>query len=460
MKPAAVAFVLLMLAPAMPVDAQPVPPLVVTSAVPDPSGQTITVIGAHFGTRPFVTLDLLPVPVQFAVDSQLVASVPVNQMPPGTYLLTVSRGPAATDSGSLPMVIGAPAAASTPGSVPVNAVAGGARVQEPMPPIAAGDPAARVGDDVFTVEEVDREWARTDPAGYLAATRGLYEGRRRIAGQMITERLLAAEAAAKGVTVEALLAEEIPKRTIAMPDSAVTSVYQGLSDRARGASLEQMRPAIRAWLARNTEPEMARMNYVEELMKVSTSAEVVLRAPRVAVERSAADAALGPLAAPVEIVVFGDFESERYAMLASAFGRVRDMFGDRLRLVFKNLPVLGPESQSVAEAAACAHAQGRFWPFHDAVISQPGPFGPARLKQIARDAKLTADVFDACMDGNQSRPLVRQSIDEAGRYGIQDSPSILVNGQLAPPPPSFLPPFEYFKRLVEEALQRQTKEAR
>jgi protein-disulfide isomerase len=458
MKPVAVAFVLLTLAPAIPVIAQPAPPLVVTSAVPDPSGQTITVIGANFGARPFVTLDLLPVPVQFAVDSQLVASVPVNQMPPGTYLLTVSRGPAATDSGSLPLVVGTPAPA--PVGAPLNAAASAAKAQEPMPPIAAGDPAARVGDHTITVAEVDREWARTDPAGYLTATRGLYEGRRRIVGQMITERLLAAEAAATGVTVEALLAEEIPKRTIPMPDSAVTSIYQGLSDRARGASLEQMRPAIRAWLARNTEPEMARMNYVEELMKVSTSAEVLLRAPRVAVERSAADAALGPLTAPVEIVVFGDFESESYAMLASAFGRARDMFGDRLRLVFKNLPVLGPESQSVAEAAACANAQGHFWPFHDAVINQPGPFGPARLKQIARDAKLTADVFDACVDGNQSRPLVRQSIDEAARYGIQDSPSILVNGQLAPPPPSFLPPFEYFKRLVEEALQRQTKEGR
>ena len=164
-----------------------------------------------------------------------------------------------------------------------------------------------------------------------------------------------------------------------------------------------MRPAIRAWLARNTEPEMARMNYVEELMKVSTSAEVLLLAPRVEVERSAGDAALGPATAPVEIVVFGDFESEGYAALASAFGRVRDMFGDRLRLVFKHLPVLGPESQAVAEAAACANAQGRFWPFHDAVISQPGPFGPSRLKQIARDAKLTADVFDACVDGGQSR---------------------------------------------------------
>jgi protein-disulfide isomerase len=451
MKQTSVVFLLLVFALAAAPAAQP-PPLTVSSAVPDPSGQTITVTGANFGARPFVTLDLVPVPVQFAVDSQLVASVPVNQMPPGTYLLTVSRGPAATDSASLPLTVGTPGAAA-----PV--VPGAARAQDVMPSPAAGDPAARVGDSAVTIAEVDREWARTDPAGYLTAVRRLYEGRRRVVGQMVTDRLLAAEAAARGVTVEALLAEEIPKRTIPMPDSAVTSIYQGLSDRARGASLEQMRPAIRAWLARNTEPEMARMNYVEELMKVSTSAEVLLQAPRLNVERGPADAALGPPAAPVEIVVFGDFESEGYAVLASAFGRVRDMFGDRLRLVFKHLPVLGPESASVAEAAACANAQDRFWPFHDAVVTQPGPFGPDRLKQIARDAKLSADRFDSCFDEGQSRALVRAALDEAARYGIAESPSILVNGQLAPPPPPFLPPFEYFKRLIEEALQRLSKEA-
>src|SRR5258707_10524873 len=77
------------------------PQLTVASAVPDPSGQTVTITGAHFGNRPLVTLDLLPVTVQFAVDSQIVAAVPVNMMPAGKYLLTVSRGSLPTDSASI-----------------------------------------------------------------------------------------------------------------------------------------------------------------------------------------------------------------------------------------------------------------------------------------------------------------------------------------------------------------------
>ena len=132
--------------------------------------------------------------------------------------------------------------------------------------------------------DVDREWQRTDPAGYLVLSRQLYEARRRIADQMVADQVLSAEAARRGVTVEALLAEEIPRRTIPLPDTAVTALYQSMGDRTRGASLEQMRPALRAWLAHNTEPELAKMNYVEELTKVSTRAEVVLTPPQIAVD--------------------------------------------------------------------------------------------------------------------------------------------------------------------------------
>ena len=82
------------------------PQLTVASAVPDPSGQTVTITGANFGNRPLVTLDLLPVTVQFAIDSQIVAAVPVNMMPAGKYLLTVSRGSLATDSASIQVALG------------------------------------------------------------------------------------------------------------------------------------------------------------------------------------------------------------------------------------------------------------------------------------------------------------------------------------------------------------------
>jgi protein-disulfide isomerase len=316
---------------------------------------------------------------------------------------------------------------------------------------AASDGAARVGDRQITVADVDREWQRTDPGSYVALNRQLYEARRRVVDTMVTDDLLGREAAARGLTIEALLAEEIPKRIVELPDSAVVSLYQGLGDSTRGATIDQMRPAIRAWLAKHTEPELAKMSFIEELKKVSTRAEISLAAPRVRVERSPHDASLGPATAAVEIVAFGDFQSLDYSRLAQGFGSVRTTFGDRVRFVFKNLPVLGPESVAAAEAALCANAQGRFWEFHDALAGS-GMLDAARIKESAKTAGLDGSRFAACVERRELRDGLTKLLEEAERYGIQSSPSFLINGRLAPPPPPFLSPFDFFKRLVEEEL--------
>lgn len=431
------------------------PQLAVTGSVPDAGGQSVTITGVGFGPSPFVTLDLVPLTLRSATDTQIIAAVPVSMMPAGDYLLTVSRGPSPGDTGSFQLIIGAAK------SQPLAADKGspGARAT-PGPSGDGADRAAQVGDRVITVAEVDREWQRTDPAGYIALSRQIYEIRRRIADTMAADELLAREAAARGLTVAALLAEEIPKRLITTPDAAVRSLYEGLGERARGATLEQMRPALRAWLQRITEPELAKMTYLEELMKVSTRAENFLVAPRVAVERTAQDAALGPATAPVELVAFGDFQNTEYARFARAFGRVHETFGDRLRLVVKNLPLFGSASVAAAEAAQCALAQGKFWPYHDALLVPPGIVSATQFKRLAADLGLDPGPFDSCIDRGAMRGVVQHALDEARRYGVQSIPSFLINGRLAPAPPPFLPPFDFFKRLVEEELGLQAKASR
>ena len=428
--------------------------LVVTSAVPDAGSQSVTITGVNFGSSPFVTLDLVPLTLRSATDRQIVAAAPVEVMPPGDYVLTVSRGPSPAETGSFQLILG--------GGKPKPREADGGVSGAPATPAPSGagsEPAVRVGDRVITMAEIDREWQRTDPAGHITLSRQIYEIRRRIADAMVADELLTREAAARGLTVDALLREEIPKRIITAPDSAVRSLYDGLGDRARGASFEQMRPALRAWLARITEPELAKMAYVEELMKVSTRVETFLAAPRVTVERTAQDAVLGPATAVVELVAFGDFQNTQYARFAAAFGRVRDTFGDRVRLVFKNLPALGPSSVAAAEAAQCAKSQDQFWPYHDALLLPPGIVTAAQFKRAAADRGLDTGAFDACLDRGAMRSVVQQALDEARRYGAQRSPSFLINGRLAPDPPPFLPPFDFFKRLIEEELGFQAKAA-
>jgi protein-disulfide isomerase len=127
--------------------------------------------------------------------------------------------------------------------------------------------------------------------------------------------------------------------------------------------------------------------------------------------------------------------------------------------VFKHFPANDPASIAAAEAAACANAQGQFWAFHDALLGQAGALDATRFKKVAADVGLDRTTFDACVDGEVMRDRIGLALEETRRYDLAGSPSLLVNGRLAPEPPAFLPPFEFFKRLVEEELARQAKDA-
>ena len=72
-------------------------------------------------------------------------------------------------------------------------------------------------------------------------------------------------------------------------------------------------------------------------------------------------------------------------------------------------------------------------------------------------AGLDRAAFEACRDTGRFRRAIHEALEEARRYDVSVSPSFLVNGRLAPVPPPFLPPFEFFTRLVEEELVSQRK---
>ena len=442
-------------------------PLVIDAAVTDEAAGTLTISGNGFGARPFVTLDLVPLNIQLALQQRIVVVLPVDQIPPGSYVLTVTRGPQPGETASTDVQIGPPAPPTAPagsgavvstGASSQSGPAAGGSVGAGLP--GGTDAAARVGDRTFTTADVDREWQRIDPTGYLAASRQLYDARRRIVSDMVNNELLAREATTRGMSVDALLKAELPKRTVAMPDNAVTALYQSLGGRTRGASIEQMRPALREWLSRKVEPDLAKMTYVEELTKVSTRADIFMLPPRVEVQHATDDPTIGPPTASVEVVLFGDFQNPAYARDALSVPRVSEMFGARVRFVFKHFPANDPASVAAAEAAACANVQGKFWAFHDALLGQAGALDTARFKKVAADVGADRSRFDACVDNGEARDRIGRALEETRRYYIPGSGSLLVNGRLATEPPAFLPPFEYLKRLIEEELARQAREAR
>lgn len=151
----------------------------------------------------------------------------------------------------------------------------------------------------------------------------------------------------------------------------------------------------------------------------------------------------GKAEAKIVVIEFSDFECPfcgRYAR--DTYGQVVKEFVDtgKIRYVYRQLPIetLHPRALRAAEAGECAHAQGRFWDFHDRLFNNQQMLTEPDLMRHARALTLNMPVFEKCMAAQLVSPAkVRQDQNEGGRAGVTGTPTFFLgtvtkDGRLKP----------------------------
>lgn len=156
----------------------------------------------------------------------------------------------------------------------------------------------------------------------------------------------------------------------------------------------------------------------------------------------------------VTIVEFSDFECPFCKQVQSVLRQIVESYGREVRLVFKHLPLEGHRnSLPAARAAYCAAEQERFWQFHD-VLFNAGNLSPPVFEQIASDLGLGLPKFQECIASERSRAAVVKDIEAARLLRIESTPSFVVNGKVVKGALSFAE----FQRIIEQELsQRATQ---
>lgn len=162
----------------------------------------------------------------------------------------------------------------------------------------------------------------------------------------------------------------------------------------------------------------------------------------------------GKADAPLTIVEFSDFQcSFCRRFWRETLPRIEERYiqPGKVRFVYRHLAILGPMSEQAAEAAECAHAQGKFWPYHDRLFERAGPFSftLGRLKGYARELGLDGEGFDRCLDSGRYREKVRNETMVAQFLGATGTPAFLINGKLL----IGAHPFETFERILDAELR-------
>jgi predicted DsbA family dithiol-disulfide isomerase len=264
--------------------------------------------------------------------------------------------------------------------------------------------------------------------------------------ELITRALLEREAAARGITLTTLLKTEVEDKATVTP-AEVKAFYESHKERFRDQGEADALKQIDAGLGQQRQRERQE-TFVRELRsKVGVR---VLREPlRVAVDPGAG-AARGPLGARVTIVEFSDFQCPYCARARPALDRVRETYGDRVRMVYRDFPLpMHPQAAKAAEAGACAGEQGKFWEMHDRIFDNQARLLVPDLKRYAGELGLEARAFEQCLDSGRHAPDWKRDLEEGARYGVSATPAFFINGR----PLVGAVPFESFAQLIDDELE-------
>jgi protein-disulfide isomerase len=130
---------------------------------------------------------------------------------------------------------------------------------------------------------------------------------------------------------------------------------------------------------------------------------------------------------PVTVVAFFDYRcgyckkvDDNIAKLASAPG---------VRVVYKEFPILGPDSVLAAKAALAAAKQGAYHKFHQALMASPS-ITPDSIERISADLKLDLVRLKKDMQSPEVDTAITKNHELAGALQVQSTPTFVIGKEI------------------------------
>ena len=103
---------------------------------------------------------------------------------------------------------------------------------------------------------------------------------------------------------------------------------------------------------------------------------------------------------------------------------------ENLRVVFKELPILGPASELAAKAALAATEQGLYLEFHSAMMNAKGSFTERRVFAIAEEVGLDIPRLRKDMESSTVQTVLDDAKNLADQLSVSGTPAIIVGSNL------------------------------
>ncbi|MGE5271952.1 MAG: DsbA family protein [Thiohalocapsa sp.] len=122
----------------------------------------------------------------------------------------------------------------------------------------------------------------------------------------------------------------------------------------------------------------------------------------------------------------------------------------KLRFVYKEFPVLGPDSVTAAKAALAARKQGKYEAMHRALMALKGHFDEAAVYQTASAVGLDVERLKRDMTAPEIERTLKADFDLAQALDIRGTPGFVIGDEIVPGAVSL----ETLKQLIDATREK------
>ena len=164
--------------------------------------------------------------------------------------------------------------------------------------------------------------------------------------------------------------------------------------------------------------------------------------------------AKGPADAPITLIEYTDFECPYCARGASTIDKLIELYPQKIRVVFKNLPLkMHDQALPAAKAALAANKQGKFWEYHDLLFQNSASISEEMLVKLAQEVQLDMAQFNADRQSEAIAKAITQDMAQAKKHNLTGTPAFIANGVVI----RGAKPLEYFSKIIDRLLEKPPK---
>ena len=136
-------------------------------------------------------------------------------------------------------------------------------------------------------------------------------------------------------------------------------------------------------------------------------------------------------AGDVSIVEFFDYRCPYCKAVAPDLAKALAADG-KVRLIYKEFPILGASSMLAAKAALASQQQGKYIPFHEKLIAFKGNLDEVAIYAMAADIGLDVAKLKSDMQKPEIDAAIQRNYKLADKLAIQGTPAFVIGSELLP----------------------------